>query len=532
MRNRQTALFLIMLFLLACFGQVQATHFFGSQSPQSGAELSPQQQPDSTAIAGSQGPSPAGQSKITTFWELYQHGGYIAYIIMGVLILGVFIMIGKTVELIVDWRNAKNLAKMPFRDLDQIKDALAKSKNSYLKGMVHHLITFFDAGYSAAQTQFELNVYKHVKYEKFESYQGWLHFLSDSAGALGLLGTVWGVFQTFFGGDLDNEKILDGMGMALITTLFGLIVSLIINFGNTKLYSSFNKRMEKIAEKGDKLRLFLMDWESMKRPMRSRTMAPVSEVQAASQSRADLENLSGNSGKSISQSAERELHTPAATAAPAKTTVRDGYALITVDGPPEEIATGESIAKALCLGIVDENNEPVPKAKVLFQTSGELFVDKNKRQIEKQSDKNGRVMLALTGGAQVGTAELHCLLQSDSTVTVHFTLDVVAGRADRISIERGNHQSARAGQPAPDALQVSVRDQFGNPVHGAEVLYKLLEGEGSFNGGHKDFVTSTDAQGLAAAEFRLGYEPGLNRVQAALKSAKSRPVEFLLFSTS
>ncbi|MCB9508584.1 MAG: MotA/TolQ/ExbB proton channel family protein [Deferribacteres bacterium] len=523
MSRRQKTMYYATLFVFACLLQIQAGNLAHGQTPPSGTQT--QQTIDSTA-AGLQSAQPVGQSKITTFWELYQHGGYIGYIIMGVLVLGVFIMVGKTIELMIDYRNAKNLIKMPFRDLEQIKGALGKSKESYLKGMMQHLITFFDAGYSAANTQYELNVFKHGKYEKFESYQGWLHFLSDSAGALGLLGTVWGVFQTFFGGDLDNEKILDGMGMALITTLFGLIVSLIINFGNTKLFSSFNKRMEMVAEKGDKMRLFLMDWESMKRPLRSRPAVVGAEQPAGP----DLEHLIENIGKSISHSIEQSMHGSTGSPAVAPAT-SEHFSLQTIDGPPEEMATGESINRALTLAVIDHNHIPVQKARVVIETRGELFVDKNKRELERQTDKNGQIVLALTGGAQVGAAAIECHLQTDSSVSAHFAIDIVAGRADRIAIEHGNHQSARTGQPVPESLQVSVHDQFGNPVHGADVLYKLLEGEGAFNGGHPDYVTSTDADGLATAEFRLGSTPGLHRVQAALKGSKGRPVEFVLFST-
>ncbi|MFQ5627532.1 MAG: MotA/TolQ/ExbB proton channel family protein, partial [bacterium] len=247
MMKRRTVFLLAVIFLLAIFMQANAGYYHLAQAQESQSQQleTASQQPDSVrTIVSQDSTQQRGQSKIMTFWELYQHGGNIAYIIMGVLAVGIFIIVAKAVELFIDWRNAKHLFKLPFRDLDRVKEALAKSKPSYLKEMLQHLISFFDAGYSAANTQFELNVFKHVKYEKFESYQGWLHFLSDSAGALGLLGTVWGVFLTFFGGNLDNEKILDGMGMALITTLFGLIVSLIINLGNTKIFSSFNNRME------------------------------------------------------------------------------------------------------------------------------------------------------------------------------------------------------------------------------------------------------------------------------------------------
>ncbi len=60
-------------------------------------------------------------------------------------------------------------------------------------------------------------------------------FISDSEGALGLLGTVWGMYTTFMGGIMQPQYIIGGMGVALVTTLYGLIASLIINLFTTEI---------------------------------------------------------------------------------------------------------------------------------------------------------------------------------------------------------------------------------------------------------------------------------------------------------
>jgi biopolymer transport protein ExbB/TolQ len=42
------------------------------------------------------------------------------------------------------------------------------------------------------------------------------------------MGTVWGMFTVFFQGSAEQEVILRGMGIALITTLLGLVVTIMV----------------------------------------------------------------------------------------------------------------------------------------------------------------------------------------------------------------------------------------------------------------------------------------------------------------
>ena len=49
------------------------------------------------------------------------------------------------------------------------------------------------------------------------------------------------------------------MGFALITTLLGLIVSIFLNLSSTEIFSLFNRRLDRIAEKSDELRFRLME---------------------------------------------------------------------------------------------------------------------------------------------------------------------------------------------------------------------------------------------------------------------------------
>ena len=207
--------------------------------------------------------SAAVGSEVGSFWAMAQLGGNIGYGIMVVLALGVFLIVLKGIQLIVDRMQSRPILQTSFSqmDVEDIDNMVSHNQGSILGKTLGHLIDFHRAGGHAESIHNELVFYVDQENEGFETYRNWLHFLSASAGALGLLGTVWGVFLTFFGGNLDSEKILNGMGVALITTLLGLGVSLIINLFSTQIYGAFQKRLELVTRKADELRLHLLHIE-------------------------------------------------------------------------------------------------------------------------------------------------------------------------------------------------------------------------------------------------------------------------------
>ena len=219
---------------------------------------------DTTAI--DKAPQPQEPRNVDTFWALARLGGFIAYIILAVLVLGIFIVISKAVSLGFEWWNFRDIRSRSFQgyEMDAIKSTLAGSQGSMLRNILQHLFDFYEAGGNANVIRDELNALIYRELQHFETFQGRLSFLADAAGALGLLGTVWGIFQTFFGGNLEPEKILNGMGIALITTLFGLVVSLLINLAGTRLETTFSKRIDQYEKSGDALRLQFMNFDIQK----------------------------------------------------------------------------------------------------------------------------------------------------------------------------------------------------------------------------------------------------------------------------
>lgn len=128
--------------------------------------------------------------------------------------------------------------------------------------LMHQMIMTFNKTKRAEPIGDDINQFLNSERESFETFTRVINFLSDTAGALGLLGTVWGIFQTFHAGKLDGPTILQGMSISLVTTLVGLIISLLLNLGSTYVFTLFNGHLKVISNKAEELRQALLYLEN------------------------------------------------------------------------------------------------------------------------------------------------------------------------------------------------------------------------------------------------------------------------------
>jgi len=197
---------------------------------------------------------------ISTFWSLTKLGGGISLAIFIVLAIGIFLITMQVYELIMDKVKSKELLATNYRQysVSDVTKLVKNSPTSLIARLYAVLLTIFHTTGNTQDFHDEVANYLQLQQDRFDTFKSRLVFLSDTAGALGLLGTVWGMFVTFFGGNLDSQRILNGMGLALVTTLIGLVVSIILNFCSTEVFSVFNKRLQMTSSKADEFRLWLM----------------------------------------------------------------------------------------------------------------------------------------------------------------------------------------------------------------------------------------------------------------------------------
>lgn len=124
--------------------------------------------------------------------------------------------------------------------------------------LFYQIVASFEKSNQSQSISDEINQFVTAENDSFERFNRVNGFLSEAAGALGLLGTVWGIFVTFYSARMDGPTILRGMSIALVTTLTGLIISLVLNSCGTYLYTLFNRQLNLITTKAEELKQALL----------------------------------------------------------------------------------------------------------------------------------------------------------------------------------------------------------------------------------------------------------------------------------
>lgn len=200
-------------------------------------------------------------SQPSNLWEIIGQAGPIQYPIYGLLIVGLFFITLKLFELMRDRSLQKELQSKSFANvpLEDIQKLIEKQKDYFLSRIMSKLLNVYLTNSNADYLHDEITNFNSTLKDSFHTFKNRIDFLSDTAGALGLLGTVWGMFIVFSSGSIEKEIILVGMGVALMSTLLGLVVSIILNFFTTVIDGYYSRHLEGVVSKADELRFRLIE---------------------------------------------------------------------------------------------------------------------------------------------------------------------------------------------------------------------------------------------------------------------------------
>jgi len=201
---------------------------------------------------------------------ILEQAGNTRFFIYAVFGLGLFFVIYRFILLVIDRRKSMKIRSMELdkSDLGTIQKEIEERPDSSIAESISMLLSAYSMTKNISVLNEERSSFMDGMKARFSVFTNWMTFLSDAAGALGLLGTVIGMFTTFFGagGEFDNRKVLDGMGIALITTLLGIMVSLILNLFTTIVTNFHNRNLEYVMQKSDEFRLMVVHAEQGKQP--------------------------------------------------------------------------------------------------------------------------------------------------------------------------------------------------------------------------------------------------------------------------
>jgi len=177
--------------------------------------------------------------------------------------------------------------------------------------------------------------------------------------------------------------------------------------------------------------------------------------------------------------------------------------------PISIVASAGEITATVTVTALDTNNNPVVGVPVTLTASG---TGNTITQPSTVTDTNG-----VTTGAISSTAaqSKHVWATITGKLTFPGSVEVRAGPPVTMVAYVGDNQIASAGTQVPLALQVLVRDQFGNGSHGTLVTWEVTSGGGSVGPNESPGVFPNGV--ATSGAWTLGPVAGPNTLRATIQ---------------
>ena len=210
-----------------------------------------------------------------TVWNIIKMTDWLFWPFVIITTLGILLIVYYALVEHRDRSRAQHLlrTRIEFSDLQGIMRVMKISGKNRASRLMLQMMTTFKKTRQAEPISHDVNLFLAAERNSFSTFTRVMGFLSESAGALGLLGTVWGIFLTFHAGKLDGPTILQGMSISLVTTLVGLIISLLLNMGATYVFTLFNGQLSLLNTRAEELRQVLLYLENKSEPDEGATLA-------------------------------------------------------------------------------------------------------------------------------------------------------------------------------------------------------------------------------------------------------------------
>lgn len=193
--------------------------------------------------------------------ELFKQGGTFMWPILVFLVVGLAIGIAKMYTL---WRAGINTRKFIERIRTALKEGGNESALEICENTRGPVASIFHAGLMRAKEGIDyveksITNAGSIEMAFLEKGMIWLGFIIVIAPMLGFTGTVWGMIVAFdairTANDISPAVVAGGISQALLTTLFGLIVAMVIQL----FYNWATARIDKLIIDMEEASVHLVD---------------------------------------------------------------------------------------------------------------------------------------------------------------------------------------------------------------------------------------------------------------------------------
>jgi hypothetical protein len=184
---------------------------------------------------------------------------------------------------------------------------------------------------------------------------------------------------------------------------------------------------------------------------------------------------------------------------------------------PREAVVADTLTD-IRLQVKTKSGEPVSGEEVQVKVeSGEGKLNGTETEIICRSNEEGYVSFDWHMPESPETCELQATVPGSDRPEASCSFSVAVQPGPPRHFRRdGNNQGAKVGEKLPNPFAIKLVDEYQNPVPGCKVRYSVESGEGKFENGNESVEVVTDNSGVAAVDFFVGDEPGLNQVTAKI----------------
>ncbi len=189
-------------------------------------------------------------------------GKPIGHVIIVLLVIGIFFVVD---QLRVHWLEkirGSEIYKADIANLssDDVDKLISRNEKSRVGRLLKDAAGVYRQSADMSLISSEAEFYREKEEHRFNTFESRMAFFADTAGGLGLLGTVWGIYRGFAAKSVSqsNDDLLAAMGIALVTTFMGIVVSVILNWMSTEMGAAFRGRIMSALEKVEDYREMLV----------------------------------------------------------------------------------------------------------------------------------------------------------------------------------------------------------------------------------------------------------------------------------
>ena len=185
--------------------------------------------------------------------ELFSQAGGFQWPILAVLIAGLVVLMLRIVRLFRDQLAARPLKRLnvELTNLSTLEDVQHIASDCLYTRLLSGVLQLHRSPEAMGREVSDVAAAAHAAYARTQRV---ITYCSSTAGGLGLLGTLVGIYALFSTGTRDAQTIFAGIAIAVVSTLLGIVTSILLEFFEAVTHGYVSRYIESAQAWAQKVR--------------------------------------------------------------------------------------------------------------------------------------------------------------------------------------------------------------------------------------------------------------------------------------